>query len=73
MENMQALMTFHEMNYEEQLHITLHRDHFRNAELTPLKQQVNRTFSKATHSAQQALCRYEVFQNTPVCRAAGGA
>lgn len=67
MSNNETLIKFHEMNYEERLHITLHTDHFRNAEFTPLAQQVNRTVAKATHSAQEALCRFETLQRTPLC------
>jgi hypothetical protein len=67
MSNNETLIRFHEMNYEERLHITLNRDHFQNAEQTPLAQQVSQAVAEATQSAQQALCRFGALQRTPLC------
>jgi hypothetical protein len=67
MNNNDILIKFHEMNYEEQLHLVLQRDHFRNADLVPLAQQFGHAVAKVADSAQQALCRYEVLRGTVLC------
>lgn len=67
MQNNDILVRFHTMNYEEQVHATLHQNHFRNAEVMPASGQVHRALGKAAAVARQTICRLEPFRGTTIC------
>jgi hypothetical protein len=68
MENNDILVRFHEQRYREQVNATLHQDHFRNAEIVPVSQQIHLALDKALGAAQGALCRYEFLGRTAICQ-----
>ncbi len=71
MENNEILMRFHTLHYEEELHATLARDHYRNAELTPVSKQVQQALNKAVGATRETVCWLEPIQRTALCRKLG--
>ena len=67
MSNNDFMVVVHLIKYEELLSETNNNSHFLNAEMIPIRQQVQKAMARASESAQTTVCRVGPLQRTVLC------